>query len=62
MYRNFDTNDNSRNCTWSNLLTRGSVLQNNHHADPQNYNHKMSDKWYERDDINVFLIERILRT
>tara|TARA_B100000029_G_scaffold336548_1_gene328660 strand:- start:4681 stop:5529 length:849 start_codon:yes stop_codon:yes gene_type:complete len=60
-YRNFDTNDNSRNCTWSNLLTRGSVLQNNHHADPQNYNHKMSDKWYERDDINVFLIERILR-
>ena len=60
-YRNFDTNDNSCNCTWSNILTRGSVLQNNHHADPQNYNHKMSDKWYERDDINVFLIDRILK-
>jgi stearoyl-CoA desaturase (delta-9 desaturase) len=60
-YRNFDTDDNSHNCIWSNILTRGSVLQNNHHAYPSAYNHKMSDKWYERDDINVFLIEKILK-
>lgn len=59
-YRNFDTKDKSHNCIWSNILTGGSVLQNNHHAYPERYNHKMSDKWYERDDINVFLIEKFL--
>jgi stearoyl-CoA desaturase (delta-9 desaturase) len=31
-YRNFETNDNSRNNTWVNILMLGSGLHNNHHA------------------------------
>ena len=31
-YRNFDTPDNSKNNTWTNVLMLGSGLHNNHHA------------------------------
>ena len=43
-----------------NILTLGSGLHNNHHAYPERYNYKMTNKWYERDDLNVFLIEKLL--
>ena len=59
-YRNFETTDKSQNSTWVNILTLGSGLHNNHHAYPERYNYKMTNKWYERDDINVFLIEKLL--
>jgi stearoyl-CoA desaturase (delta-9 desaturase) len=36
-YRNFETDDHSRNNIWVNLFTVGSGLHNNHHADPGNY-------------------------
>lgn len=35
-YRNFNTNDESRNLLWSNFLV-GSPLHNNHHANPSRY-------------------------
>ena len=61
-YRNFDdTNDKSRNSTWVNILTLGEGLQNNHHAHPERYNFKMSNRWYETDFLNVFLIEKFLK-
>ena len=59
-YRNFETTDKSQNSTWVNILTLGSGLHNNHHAYPERYNYKMTNKWYERDDLNVFLIEKLL--
>jgi stearoyl-CoA desaturase (delta-9 desaturase) len=46
-YRNFDTNDQSKNNIWANFIALGQGLHNNHHADPANYN--MSTKWYEID-------------
>ncbi len=59
-YRNFDTDDKSTNNTFFNLVTNWGVstLHNNHHAYPDRYNHKMSDKWYETDFLNVFIIEK----
>lgn len=33
-YRNFETNDHSRNNVWVNIFTGGSGLHNNHHARP----------------------------
>lgn len=38
-YRNFETNDHSRNNTWVNMFTWGSGLHNNHHAKPGEWNY-----------------------
>ena len=61
-YRNFETKDHSRNNTFFNLFFNWgcSMLHNNHHHDPSAYNFKMSDKWYETDFLNVFIIEKFL--
>ena len=37
-YRNFDTNDNSRNHTLTALLVVGEGYQNNHHESPHSAN------------------------
>lgn len=44
-YRNFDTDDNSRNNTWVAIAAFGEGFQNNHHANPANANfaHKASE-------------------
>jgi len=62
-YRNFETTDKSTNNTLGQWLSgfTGSMLHNNHHYDPSAYNTKMSDKWYETDFLNVFIIEKFLR-
>lgn len=46
-YRNFETNDNSKNNTWVAWLVMGEGFQNNHHAHPNSP--KFSQKWYEFD-------------
>ena len=38
-YRNFETNDKSKNNTWVNLFTGGSGLHNNHHANPGDWHY-----------------------
>jgi fatty-acid desaturase len=62
-YRNFDTTDKSTNNTLGQWLFGfpGAMLHNNHHAFPDEYNYKMSEKWYETDFLNVFIIEKILK-
>ena len=61
-YRNFETTDKSTNNTLGQWLSgfTGSMLHNNHHYAPSAYNTKMSDKWYETDFLNVFIIENFL--
>jgi stearoyl-CoA desaturase (delta-9 desaturase) len=63
-YRNFDTTDKSTNNTLGQWLFGfpGAMLHNNHHAFPDEYNYKMSEKWYETDFLNVFIIEKFLRS
>jgi stearoyl-CoA desaturase (Delta-9 desaturase) len=56
-YRNFNTNDQSRNNFWANLIALGQGLHNNHHANPSNYN--MSTKWSEI-DISAPIIKYLL--
>jgi fatty-acid desaturase len=46
-YRNFETNDDSRNTWWLALITWGDSWHNNHHAKP--YRYSFSEKWYEFD-------------
>lgn len=45
-YRNFETDDHSRNNTWVNLFTGGSGLHNNHHANPGDWYYvKQKGEW-----------------
>lgn len=46
-YRNFETNDNSRNNTLVSWLVFGEGFQNNHHQSPQSANFAV--KWWEVD-------------
>jgi stearoyl-CoA desaturase (delta-9 desaturase) len=46
-YRNFKTNENSRNTWWIALITWGEGWHNNHHAKPWSYTFKI--KWWEFD-------------
>jgi len=46
-YRNFDTDDDSRNSWWVALITFGEGWHNNHHADARSAAHGM--KWFEID-------------
>ena len=57
-YRNFDTDDNSRNNTWINFLIWGGGLHNNHHAYPERYNEKVTDN--ERDPCG-WIIEKFFK-
>jgi len=56
-YRNFKTKDNSTNNTFINIITLGSGLHNNHHADPMNYSNKVKN--YEF-DFPAWIIEKFL--
>jgi fatty-acid desaturase len=58
-YRNFDTNDMSRNNIWVNIFTGGSGLHNNHHARPGDYTYvQRSGEWDMWGSfIKYFLIE-----
>ena len=60
-YKNFVIPDRSVNNPWMQLLLSTSGLHNNHHYNSSSYNLKMSDKWYEQDFLNVFLIEKFLK-
>ena len=56
-YRNFETDDRSHNNTWVNILTLGSGLHNNHHADPSNWSNKVKpNEW----DMPGWIIKNIL--
>ena len=46
-YRNYDTNDNSRNLWWVALLTYGEGWHNNHHAHQRMARH--GHRWWELD-------------
>lgn len=46
-YRNFKTNENSRNTWWIAAITWGEGWHNNHHARPGSYTFKL--KWWEFD-------------
>jgi len=46
-YRNFATDDDSKNCWWVSLLSAGEGWHNNHHADPTCAAH--GRKWWEFD-------------
>lgn len=52
-YRNFKTNENSRNTWWIALITWGEGWHNNHHARPKNYTFKV--KWWEIDPSAFFI-------
>ncbi len=52
-YRNYETQDDSRNNWFVTLLTSGEGWHNNHHADPASAS--MQHRWWEI-DINYYLI------
>lgn len=52
-YRNFETNDNSRNSLLVGLISNGEGFHNNHHADQRSAAHGF--KWWEL-DISYFTI------
>jgi len=55
-YRNYNTNDNSRNINWLSFLTWGLALHNNHHRNPNCYNFRNKSKEI---DISGFIIKKI---
>ena len=62
-YRNFETNDASRNLSPVGILVGGEELHNNHHAYPQSA--RFSNKWWEFDIgwfyIRILAMFRLLR-
>jgi sn-1 stearoyl-lipid 9-desaturase len=58
-YRNYATNDGSRNDFWIAMLSSGEGCHNNHHADPRSARH--GHLWWELDIIwlTIRLLERI---
>jgi fatty-acid desaturase len=52
-YRNYDTNDNSRNNILVAIITSGEGWHNNHHADPNSASN--AHRWWEVDLTYVFL-------
>ncbi len=55
-YRNYETNDNSRNNVWVAILTNGEGWHNNHHAEPNSASNQRC--WWEID--LTYLILRLL--
>jgi stearoyl-CoA desaturase (delta-9 desaturase) len=56
-YRNYATDDESRNCWWVALLTHGEGWHNNHHAHPRMARH--GHRWWELD--TTYALIRVLR-
>jgi sn-1 stearoyl-lipid 9-desaturase len=58
-YRNYQTNDNSRNNVSIGILAAGEGWHNNHHADPRSARH--GQQWWELDIawLLIRLLERI---
>jgi stearoyl-CoA desaturase (delta-9 desaturase) len=54
-YKNFDTNDKSRNSLLINILSLGGGLHNNHHWSPQNYNQATNYFWHEFDPAAIVI-------
>jgi fatty-acid desaturase len=52
-YRNYETDDNSRNNAWVAIITSGEGWHNNHHADPNSATNQR--RWWEIDLTYVFL-------
>ncbi|MGO9949987.1 MAG: hypothetical protein ACLPWG_24485, partial [Steroidobacteraceae bacterium] len=52
-YRNYETNDNSRNNAWVAIITSGEGWHNNHHADPSSASNQR--RWWEIDLTYLFL-------
>jgi stearoyl-CoA desaturase (delta-9 desaturase) len=52
-YRNYQTNDNSRNNALVALITNGEGWHNNHHADPSSASNQRH--WWEMDLTYYFL-------
>lgn len=53
-YRNFDTNENSKNIPLAGYLTFGEAWHNNHHGKPSSYTFK--SKWWEFDIIATIAV------
>lgn len=53
-YRNYQTNDNSRNNAWVAIITNGEGWHNNHHADPSSASNQRH--WWEMDLTYYFLL------
>jgi stearoyl-CoA desaturase (delta-9 desaturase) len=58
-YRNFNTSDNTRNNIFVNIITGGTGLHNNHHANPASYNQKVKSNEF---DLLGWLIKNVLAT
>jgi len=58
-YRNYDTNDNSKNNFFIGILASGEGWHNNHHADPRSARH--GHFWWELDVawLTIRLLERV---
>jgi stearoyl-CoA desaturase (delta-9 desaturase) len=56
-YRNFNTNDESRNNKWLQIFTLGEGLHNNHHANAQLYNYAVKKG---ESDISAWVIDKFL--
>jgi stearoyl-CoA desaturase (delta-9 desaturase) len=56
-YRNYEVDDDSRNCWWVALLTHGEGWHNNHHAYPRMARH--GHRWWELD--TTYALIRVLR-
>lgn len=52
-YRNFDTNDNSRNVFWLWPLIMGEAWHNNHHGNSKDY--RLSSKYWEIDPVGSLI-------
>lgn len=52
-YRNYETNDNSRNNIFVAIITSGEGFHNNHHADPNSASN--GHRWWEVDLTYLFL-------
>jgi fatty-acid desaturase len=59
-YRNYETNENSRNNWFFGLATNGDGWHNNHHADPRSAAHGFA-KWWELDVtyLTLCLFEKV---
>jgi stearoyl-CoA desaturase (Delta-9 desaturase) len=58
-YRNFDTDDKSRNNNWVNWWLLGEGLHNNHHAEPWRYNWKITDK--DAFDVSGWVVSKFFK-
>lgn len=57
-YRNYETNDNSRNNAWVAIITSGEGWHNNHHAEPNSASNQRH--WWEI-DLTYLLLRLLVR-